>query len=207
MLITISREFGAGGSQVAHRVAEALGWRLVDREFSEEIARRVGVSEEEVTEREEKPSSFIERLAQVTALESPEMFLPTADALEEQGEGHFVKVTRELVEELAADGRCVLVGRASAAVLAQSEHTLHARIVAPREFRLQRAIKNLGVSADEAEEILEEKDEDRIGYHREYYHRDCTDSCHYDMVLNTERLGIEGAAAVIVDRAKALGWS
>ena len=110
MLITISRQFAAGGSKVASEVAERLGWRLVDNDFVQKIADRAGVTPEEVAAREERPSTFIERLARITALEIPEMFLPTSDALEEHGEAHFVRLTRLLVEELAAEQRCVVVG-------------------------------------------------------------------------------------------------
>jgi cytidylate kinase len=207
MLITISRQFAAGGSKVAGEVAERLGWRLVDNDFVQEIADRAGVTPEEVAEREERPSTFIERLARITALEIPEMFLPTSDVLEEHGEAHFVRLTRLLVEELAAEQRCVVVGRASAAVLSRVKDTLHVRIVAPRAFRIERAMSQLGLDRDEAEGRLESTDANRTRYHREYHRRDCTDPANYDMVLNTGRLGISAAANVIMHRARILGWA
>ena len=164
MLITISRHFAAGGSQIAKRVALGLGWRVVDNELVEEVAVRAGVTPEEVARCEERPSTFIERLARVTALELPELFLPTADALEERGEAHFVRITRSLVEELASEGRCVLVGRASAAVLARSSNTVHVRIVAPKAYRIQRAIEHLGLDPDQAPRVLRETDANRVRY-------------------------------------------
>ncbi len=207
MLVTISRQFAAGGSQIASSVATALGWRLVDNDLVDAVAARAGVSPQEVAEREERPSPFIERLARVTALELPELFLPTADALQEHGESSFVRITRSLVEELAAQGRCIVVGRASAAVLARASDTLHVRIVAPRPFRVRRAMDLLGVEREEAARRLEATDSNRIRYHREYYHRDSNDAANYDIVLNTERLGVDGGARVILARAEALGWS
>ncbi|MDX1383705.1 MAG: cytidylate kinase-like family protein [Thermoanaerobaculia bacterium] len=206
MLITISRQYAAGGSEVARLVAEGLGWTLIDNELVDRVAERAGVSREEVAAREERAPSFIERLARLTALELPELFLPTADAIEEFGEGHLVKITRALVEELAAEGRCVVVGRASAAVLARSAETLHVRIVAPKGDREAAAVERLGIAPDEVRTVVEEKDANRARYHREYYDRDCEDPTHYDMVLNTARLGFDGAAAVIVARARDLGW-
>lgn len=207
MLITISRQYAAGGSQVARRVAEALGWRLVDNELVDQVAERAGVSREEVVAREERPPTFIERLARLTALELPELFLPTAEAIEEFGESHLVKITRALVEELAAEGRCVVVGRASAAVLARSADTLHVRLVAPLRFRARTACETFGIDETEAPRLIEDKDANRARYHREYYDRNCNDPVNYDMVLNTARLGFDGAAEVIVARARALGWS
>jgi cytidylate kinase len=207
MLITISRQFAAGGSQVASRVAEALGWRLVDDELVDKVAERAGVSREEVAALEERAPTFIERLARLTALELPELFLPTAEAAEEFGEGHLVKITRALVEELAAEGRCVVVGRASAAVLARSADTLHVRLVAPFETRVKTATQRMGLDATDAPRLVAERDANRARYHREYYDRDCNDPIHYHMVLNTGRLGFDGAAQVIVDRARAQGWT
>jgi len=207
MLITISRQFGAGGSQVARRVAEALGWKLIDDELVDRVAERAGVSREEVAAIEERAPSFIERLARLTALELPELFLPTAEAIEEFGEGHLVKITRALVEEIAAEGRCVVVGRASAAVLARSANTLHVRLVAPLEMRVRVATERLGTPPADAPRLVEERDANRARYHREYYDRDCNDPVHYDLVLNTGRLGFDGAARVIVERARALGWA
>ena len=207
MLITISRQFAAGGSQVAKRVAESLGWRLIDDELVDRVAERAGVSREEVAALEERAPTFIERLARLTALELPELFLPTAEAVEEFGEGHIVKITRALVEEIAAEGRCVVVGRASAAVLARSADTLHVRLVAPREQRIRVATERLGLDPAEAPRIVDERDANRARYHREYYDRDWNDPVHYDMVLNAGRLGFDGAADVIVARARALGWA
>ncbi|HVR30877.1 MAG TPA: cytidylate kinase-like family protein, partial [Thermoanaerobaculia bacterium] len=197
MLITISRQFAAGGSQVARHVAESLGWRLIDDELVDRVAERAGVSREEVAALEERAPSFIERLARLTALELPELFLPTADAMQEFGEGHLVKITRALVEEIAAEGRCVVVGRASAAVLARTANTLHVRVVAPLPMRVRIATERLGLDPAEAPRIVEERDANRARYHREYYDRDWNDPVNYDLVLNTGRLGFEGAARVI----------
>ena len=206
MLITISRQFAAGGSQIARRVAEELGWRLIDDELVDRVAERAGVSREEVAALEERAPSFIERLARLTALELPELFLPTAEAIQEFGESHLVKITRALVEEIAAEGRCVVVGRASAAVLARTANTLHVRLVAPLDLRVRTATERLGLDPAEAPRLVEERDANRARYHREYYDRDWNDPVNYDMVLNTGRLGFDGAARAIVGRARAVGW-
>ena len=80
MLITISRQFGAGGSEVAKRVAAALGWRVVDNELVEQVAARAGLPPERVAEREERVSTFVERLARTLAAASPEVFPPPDSA-------------------------------------------------------------------------------------------------------------------------------
>ncbi|MEE2778697.1 MAG: cytidylate kinase-like family protein [Acidobacteriota bacterium] len=207
MLITFSRQYASGGAVVARSVADALGWRLIDSELVEQVAERAGLPPEEVAAREERAPSFIERLAKLTTLELPELFLPTADAIHEFGEGHLVRITRTLVEELAQEGRCVMVGRACAAVLARSSDTLHVRVVASTRFRVKFATETVGIDPVEAAARVAEMDSNRARYHREYYDRDCNDPIHYDMVLNTERLGHAGTAEVIVARARSLGWT
>ena len=81
MIITISREFGAGGGEVAERLAQALGWTLVDNELIDEVAKRAGLAPEEVAEREERAPSFIERLSRTLASAMPEFVAPEAGTL------------------------------------------------------------------------------------------------------------------------------
>ena len=101
----------------------------------------------------------------------------------------------------------MFVGRASAAVLARREDALHVRLVAGPEFRRRVAVEVMGVPEKDADAIVARRDVNRVRYHREYYARDCDDPRHYDLVLNTERLGFDGAADLVVHRARALGWA
>ncbi|MDE2849761.1 MAG: cytidylate kinase-like family protein [Acidobacteriota bacterium] len=207
MLITISRQYASGGTQVAKLVADRLGWQLVGNALIDEVARRAGIPPEEVQAREDRPPSFVERLARVASAQLPDLFLPAPPIGQPIGEGNLVRVTRSVVCEIAAQGHCVFVGRASAAVLAWREDALHARLVAGAEFRRRVAVEVMGVPEKEAVTVVERRDANRIRYHREYYARDCDDPRHYDLVLNTERLGFPGAADQIVHRARVLGWA
>ena len=207
MLITISRQYASGGTQVASLVAERLGWRLVGNALIDEVARRAGIPPEEVQAREDRPPSFVERLARVANAQLPDLFLPAPPLGQPIGEGNLVRVTRSVVCEMAGEGPCVFVGRASAAVLAWREDALHVRLVAGPEFRRRVAVEVMGVDAAEAGAVVERRDANRIRYHREYYARDCDDPRHYDLVLNTERLGFPGAADQIVHRARVLRWA
>ncbi len=207
MLITISRQYASGGTQVAKLVARQLGWRLVGNALIDEVAERAGVPPEEVQAREDRPPAFIERLARVASAQLPDLFLPAQTVGQPIGEGNLVRVTRSVVCEMAGEGPCVFVGRASAAVLAWREDALHARLVAGAGFRRGVAVEGIGVPERDADAVVARRDANRIRYHREYYARDCDDPRHYDLVLNTERLGFEGAADQIVHRARALGWA
>ncbi len=207
MLITISRQYACGSSEIARLVATALGWNLIDDSFVGEVAARAGLTPEEVALREERPPTFVERFARSIALASPELFLPATGAIDELGENKLIKITRSLVSELAAEGRVVMVGRAAGPVLEREVDAIHARLVAPRPFRIERAMETRGCDSEEAQRVVDERDRNRARYHREYYDRDWDDATHYHMVLNTALLGYEGAANLIVMHARALGWS
>src|SRR2546422_11326762 len=77
-IITITRQYGSGGSAVAKRAADALGWTLIDNEFVEEVARRAGLPAEEVAQHEERAPGLLERLARTLAVSSPELFITAA---------------------------------------------------------------------------------------------------------------------------------
>lgn len=205
MLITISRQFGAGGSLVAKLVAEQLGWSVIDNELVDEVARRIGKPVEEVAEREERVPSFVERLARALVA-SPEVPLVTATPVESLDEAELVKMTEVVVAEVAQEGRVVLVGRAASAVLAREIGAIHVQLVAPRPFRVRVVAERSSIDPRAAEKQIAETDAQRARYHKQYYGRDWSDPVNYHMVLNTGALGFDGAAAAIVARARALGW-
>jgi cytidylate kinase len=208
MLITISRQYGAGGSEVARRVAAELGWRLVDNELVEEVAARAGLPREDVAEREERLPSFAERLARTLAASTPELFAAPGPGgtVPKLQEADLVRITETVVAELAAKGRVVLVGRAAPAVLAREDNSLHVKLVAPRPYRIQAAADRLGLEPHQAAEILDETDAMRERYLRQFYRRNWNDPVNYHMILNTGVLGPAGATEVIVGEAKRRGW-
>lgn len=207
MIITISRQYGAGGADVARRVADRLGWRMVDNEFIERVAARAGLTPQQVAEREERAPGFLDRLAWALTTASAEMALASGGALAELEEPHLVRITESVVAELAREGRVVLVGRGAAAVLASQERTIHVQVVAPVPIRVQRIAGRLGISLDEARKALHETDARRARYHREYYGRDWADPVNYHFVINTGFLGIEGTADIVVREAGRRGWA
>lgn len=204
MIVTISREYGAGGSAVAARVAAALDWRVVDNELVERVAAAAGLAPEDVASREERVPTFIERLAGTIVAATPELVVPpeAGGTVASLSEADLVRITERVVEEVAREGRVVMVGRAAPAVLASEREALHVKLVAPRDYRIRVAAERLGIGPEEAARTLDETDRMRSRYHRQYYHRDWADPLGYHLVLNTGALGIEGAAEIIVSAVK-----
>jgi cytidylate kinase len=207
MLITISREFGAGGSLVAGQAARALGWRLVDNDFVARVAERAGLPEATVALSDERAPGFREWLLRALARAAPELFAPVTESRPaELEEAALVRVTEGVVADLAAEGRVVLVGRAAPAVLGRKEDALHVRVVAPKAERIRAVMARQALAPAEAQRLMEDTDRNRQRYHREYYDRDWADPAHFHLVLNTGLLGYEGAGNVIVDWAHRMGW-
>lgn len=200
MIITLSRQFGAGGSAVARRVAAELNWRMIDNELIDQVAQRAGLPPKEVARREERAPGFLERLFRALARSAPELFPKPADKVPEPEEAALVRVTESVVAELAAQGRVVLVGRAGSAVLGGAYDALHVRLVARLADRLQAARERVGPA--EAERVLRDTDRNRARYVRQHYERDWDDATLYHMVLNVSTLGLAGVTDLIVHHAR-----
>src|SRR5213595_4313428 len=171
-VITITRQYASGGSDVARLVAVALDWTVIDNEFVDQVAQRAGLPAAEVAQLEERAPGLLERLARTLAVASPEMFLASAAAPPvERDEATIVQVTERVIAEAAAHGRIVLVGRGAQAVLAQRPDALHVYVVARKPWRVKLAVERLGVNPAEVEHVVDETDRRRDQYVRSYYGR------------------------------------
>jgi len=206
-VVTITRQYGAGGSLVARHVAGALGWTVIDNEFVGEVAKLAGLPPEEVAAREERAPSLLERLARTLAVSAPEMFVPSASGTGEPDEEALHRVTERVIAEAAAQGRVVLVGRGATAYLAtagERAQALHAYVVAPKGVRVATIVARFGLSEAEAVKAVHDTDAARERYWERFYARRRDDVSNYHVVVNTAWLGYEGAAGVIVDAARRL---
>lgn len=198
MLITITREFGAGGSTVARTVAERLGWRLVDNELVEEIGRRAGMTTAEAQERVERGPTFVERLVRALAASNPELLTPASVQPPEAEDARLKQITEEVVSE-SAGNHAVLVGRAAGAVIGRRDDALHIKLVGTIDYRRQVIAERLGISPAEAERKIRDVDAHRAEYHRRWYQRDWTDARNYHLVINAGWVGLDRAADLIVE--------
>jgi cytidylate kinase len=206
-VITITRQYGSGGSDIAQLVARALGWTVIDNQFVDEVARRAGLPSDEVAQREERAPGLLERLARTLAVASPELFITTAAVPRvEEDEATIVQLTERIIREAASEGRAVLVGRGAQALLAQRPDALHVYVVASKPWRMKLAVERLGAEPGSVEQVVDDTDRRRDQYVRTYYGRHRQDPAIYDLVVNAGRLGFEGAAGVIVAEAKRRKW-
>ena len=201
-IITVSRLYGSGGSEVAERIAHELGWQLLDNAFVDEVAARLGTPPAEVEAREERVPSLAQRLAATLALGAPEILPGQADAALPPSEERLIEVTERIIIEAASRGHSVLVGRGAQSVLAARQDVLHVFCYAPRAALVARAARRLAVSDKDAEKIVDDTNRQRDHYVRTYWKRSWRAHENYHLCLNTDWLGIDGAADIVVRLAR-----
>jgi cytidylate kinase len=201
-LITISRQFGSGGSEIAERVARALDWHLYDNAVVNEVAKRLGMQPAEVSAREERVPSLPERIASAMALGMPEVMPTVADLPLRPNEDRISEMTKRVMEEAVLAGPAVLVGRGAQSMLASRADALHVFCYAPPEALASYAVSNLGVAREDAARVVAENNLQREQYVKRHWKRDWRDFANYHLCVNTAWLGIDGAAELIVHLAR-----
>ncbi|HJU90514.1 MAG TPA: cytidylate kinase-like family protein [Gemmatimonadaceae bacterium] len=201
-IITVSRMFGSGGSDVAERIARSLGWELLDNAFVDAVAERLGVPSAEVEKREERVASLAQRLAESLTLGNPETFAPATATTLPPSEDRIVEVTTRIIEEAVARGPAVLVGRGAQAVLASRDDVIHVFCYAPRPALIARVAARMKISAQEAEKLTDDTNRQREQYVKRHWKRAWRDPSNYHLCLDTEFLGVDGAADVVTRLAR-----
>jgi cytidylate kinase len=201
-IVTITRQYGSGGSEVAERVARTLGWHLYDNSVVDEVAARLGLTVAEVSAREERLPSLSERLAEAISLASPEVMPTVGDVAVAPSEERIVQVTQRVIEEAVQAGPAVLVGRGAQCLLATRSDALHVFCYAPIEALTAYVVTNLGLSRDEAKKKVLETNARREEYVKRHWSREWRDLSNYHVCVNTAWLGLDGAAELVARMAE-----
>lgn len=201
-IITISRMYGSGGSEVAAAAARELGWALLDNAVVDSVAARTGLPAPEVAAREERVSSLTERLVEAMALTSGEMLSPVASARFAPSDAYLLEVTRRVIEEAATHGPMVVVGRAAQEMLGSREDLFSVFCYAPRRALVKRSMARDGLGEEAAARRVDEVNRQRAEWVSAHWSRAWAAPEHYHLCVNTESLGVEGAALAIVDTSR-----
>lgn len=203
-VITVSRQFGAGGSSVAKLLAAQLRLELVDDALVTDLAARLQLSASVVQGADERPETFGDRLLGALKHLAPGMGFPWRPPGQDEAvepRWAIVNLTQELIREAARMGNVVIVGRGGAFVLRDHPGALHVFLFAPDEDRLRTIMAKFLLNERAARRRLREVDANRAAYIRQVYAADWRDGANFDLVVNTGRLGYERAAAAIIAAA------
>lgn len=203
-VITISRLYGSGGSEVAARVARELGWSLLDNSVVDAVASRLGIAPAEVAAREERSPSLVERLVDTMALGSQEWFVQLGASKRGPTEEELVEVTRHIVEEALLRGPAVVVGRGAQSMLAARSDALHVFCYSPRSALIARSRARDGLSEEAAAKLVDDTNSQREQWVRKHFNRTWREHSNYHLTVNTDWLGIEGASDIVAAAARAV---
>ena len=200
-IITVEREYGAGGSLVAAELARRKGWQLLDQQLTCEIAKLAAVDEHAVARREEKCDPLIHRLAKVFWRGSYERSLPIADD-KVFGADELVEHAHEVIEKKAREGSCVIVGRGAPYILRTRPDAFHIFVYGSRDVKIRRLVK-LKMSEKEATEMVDTIDRERAAFVRKYFNAEWPCRRLYHLMLNSDH-GIEHVINVVLATMESL---
>jgi cytidylate kinase len=183
--LAISREAGAGGSEIAAIVGKCLGWEVLDKNLLDQVAERFRLDRSMLDLVDETRSNWVYDVLG-TWMDSKVVSHET-----------YVSQLSRVILAAARQANLVIVGR-GAGFLLPREKVLAVRLLAPEPFRLKRIVQFHKLSQADARRFMREIDQGRREFVQRFFHHDITDPHLYDLVINTERMGIAGAAAEIV---------
>jgi hypothetical protein len=198
-VVCISHATGAGGEQVGRLVADGLGWLYVDEDIVARAADQGGLEPREVAD-EERRRSLARRIVEALAEGGGEAWsltgtLPTRT--DEPTSAEIRALIRETIVQTAAHGRVVIVAHAASHAIGRSDGALRVLVTASHATRSQRVADTEGLGGGDADRAVKSADAARKDYLRRFYEIDDEQPTHYDLVLNTDVLSVEQAAAVV----------
>jgi len=194
-VITIEREYGAGGSLVAAELARRKGWQLLDQQLTCAIAKAAEVDEHVVARREEKCDPMLHRLAKVFWRGSHERSLPISDE-KIFGADELVHHAQQVIEKKAEEGNCVIVGRGAPYILRARPDAFHVFVYGSREKKIRRLVC-LKMSEKDATEMVDTIDRERAAFVKKYFDADWPCRRLYHLMLNSDH-GIEHVTNVVL---------
>jgi cytidylate kinase len=206
-VITIGRQFGAGGTTVGEMLARRLKIDLLESRIIDEVAHRLQLPKEEVEAEDEQPGSLLGRLLVALGSASTEpMIPPEATAWNPPNSDPtfdtrkaVLQITQNVIQEAAREGNVVIVGRGGGYILRDFPGALHVFLRAATEARVKTVMARFKItSEDEARKRIKSTDENWTSYIKQVYSHDRNLPAHYDMVLDTGTLGYEATVDVIV---------
>jgi CMP/dCMP kinase len=203
-VITIGREFGAGGETVGRMLAQRLDLEYLDGKIVDEVAQQLKVPTDVVETYDEKTGGILDRLLRQLAtvdFSSPQdvaAWTPPHGDLAWDPRKSVLAMTQEIIRRQAATGEGVIVGRGAAYVLLDQPEVMRIFLRAPFEFRVRAIMDSKEIDEPAARKFLKERDANSAAYIRQVYGHDWQHPSHYDLVIDTARLGHMRAVEIIL---------
>jgi cytidylate kinase len=178
-VITISRQLGSLGTEIAQAVAKKLNYEYMDKDKISESLADYGLPSPEVEKLDEKKPPFWDSLS-----------------IQRRKYLHLIQA---LIYDFASKDNVVIIGRGGQVLLKDLPGVLHVRIIAPFDVRIQRIMKEGGGGEKQAAEILRRSDRNSAGFIRSYFDVDWDDQTFYDLIINTRKLSVDAGTRMIAE--------
>ena len=186
LIISVGREFGSGGHEIAEKLAKHYGIPLLDHNLLEEIAQKKDLNHGELASLDEKKRKLL--------------WSRTVKGFNNSPEANVSKLQFDYLREKAAAGESfVIVGRCSESVLKEYDAMVSIFILGESEHKIERVMERHNLSRNEAQKLMPEKDYKSKRYYNSYCDGKWGDSRNYDISVNSSRLGVDKTVEVLVD--------
>ncbi|MFZ6027958.1 MAG: AAA family ATPase [Chloroflexota bacterium] len=222
-VITISRQYGSGGDEIARLLCERTGYTLFDKRILTKAAREAGLSDQEIIDYAEdnhKVKNFFDRLlGRSHPVAEVHLWREDADGVRvvdevKLSEEHAINLVKEAIKTAHQAGNMVIVGRGGQVILEDRPGVLHVRIEAPLEDRILRVrndpeIAPLSYGASHegrriAQDLIQTKDAASADYLKRFYNVSWDDPALYHVILNTGMLSIEQSVQMLFAMAQTI---
>ncbi len=194
MIITIGRQHGSSGREIARLLAEKLNYKCYDKEIVDEAANHSDFSRDLIDAFDEKRmSAFILHAGGYGLNENFRLNMQVMSA------------QFDAMRNIAEKGNCIFVGRCADYILRDHKDLVSVFILGDMDERLKCLERRQGLDEAEARKKIKEVDKDRSSFYRYYSDQTWGDAQNYDMCINSSKLGVEGTVQVILDYIKARG--
>ena len=194
--VTVSREYGSGGAEVAQEVARRLGWKVLDSTLIEQVAKRVKVDPELVRRYDERVDSWLHRAARLALWRGVFEVVGPGEELQVLDSETIARLAASLISEAHERGEYVMVGRGAQCVLHRAADVFHVSIYASRARRIERLRKRIS-GEQNWDDLMAEMDQCREDYIRQYFDCNWKEPHLYHLMLNSA-IGVTESAAVIL---------
>jgi cytidylate kinase len=200
VVVTISNLYGCGAVAVAQRVAAELEYELIDGQLPVVVAKRMQISPVQAHAVDETGRSLGARLLSSLELATPEV---AVSGFGETFDEEYVREVQEAVREFAARGNVVIVGRAAGAILGRRQDVVRVFMYAPRDWRVERIMAELGLEQKAAASEVDRIDRARRAHLRDWYNVEMGSSAIVDLAIDTSTFGTQGSAKLVIDAVHA----
>jgi len=182
--ITISRDPGSGGTALARRLAKDLGMDFIGSKIIQQVAERADMSEKIIASLDEKEVRL------------RDLWLDSLFRTRHIWPDEYLRYLTKVISTIGKQGNTIIIGRGGQFIL-PPEETFRVRLVAPREIRIRNVMRGSNTDFETSERYVYKTEADRNAFHCKHFSADWTNPIHYDLIVNTGYMGVEGAVAAV----------